>query len=299
MSVSTQNLKNVSFGTYTDKILNLANQTFTGLYHKVYKQYWHDNKFFAKMNQCYCTTDNENAVYETYIPTRNQTHGLNFYRIAIKLLPEVDNQTFREETEKLRTPLRMPPGQLDSELQIIISPKLKKWGFIRAYKHNPNKGYLSTIYITKERNPKTGKSDTIPPEVLWVRIVRAIATFLDKRITAYLTSLHLVKHDYDHIDNNRHYYIESISAVLTRFSLEIRNALLCMSQVLDVLLHKIWSVQAEIGVQNKAFSCSVSQMREEILYLQQAIKAKFKLENNLEVDKGLNFLNALVVNRRG
>jgi len=282
----------IPYGEYADKILDLANQTFTGMYHSIYKQYWHDNKFLAKMNQCYTTTDRENAVYETYMPTADNPYGLGFYRIAIKIVPEVNSTTFHQEAEKLRTPLHTPMGQLDSELQIIISPKLSRWGFIRAYKHNKKPGYLSTIYITKTKDKQTGKTYTTPPEVLWVKIVRAIATFLDIRLTAYLKTLKIQPYQKDAKDNNQLYYICN-SVWISRLSHSLRNTLLCLSQSLDHLLHKIWVFKAEIGVQTKAFQCTVEEMRVEITFLQKAIKEKCRIENSVEARRGLLFLEAL------
>lgn len=288
-------MSQIPFGQYADKILQFANETFAPMYHKIHKQYWHDQKFFAKMTQNYTSTDWQNAQFETYIPTEDiPGYGLSYYRIAIKLLPAVNNQTFREETEKLRAPLHMPPGQLDSELQIIISPRLNKWGFIRAYRHRKDKkGYLSTIYITNKQNKKTFKTDVTPPEVLWVRILRGISEFLNKRITALLDKLNLNHIQRDSKDNNTCYYILSNSNTLSRFSHSIRTTILSLSHCLDYFLHKIWGIKTEIGIQNKALSCTVEQMREEISYLQKAIKQSIIIQNNIELNKGLEYLEAL------
>jgi hypothetical protein len=243
----------LAFGAYVDKILGYANQTFTGMYRKIYKQYWHDNKFFSKMNQCYCTTDQENATYETYMPTADVVGGgLSYYRIVLKLVPEVDNQKFRQEVEKLRTPLRQVPGTIDSELIIVLSPKLSKWGFIRAFRHVKKPGYLSSIFITKTRDKKTGKSFLIPPQVMWTKLVRFIAEFLNKRILAWLDALKLQPYQWDHKASNMLYYICNNSAILTRFSHSIRTSIVSLSHSLDHLLQKIKEIKREIGLENAA-----------------------------------------------
>lgn len=268
------------FGEYVDKILGYANQTFATLYHTTYKKHWHNGTFYAKMTQNYTTTDWQNATFETYIPTQDATHGLSYYRIAIKILPEIDNQTFHQEAEALRTPLHMPPGELNSEFQVIISPKLKKWGFIRSYRHRRDKkGYISNIYITKTLDKKTGKSLTIPPEVVWIKILRAISTFLDKRLHAFLEALNLHPWQTDHKDNNTLYYICCNSAIVSRFSHSIRTSLSVMSEVLDRLLHKIWAIKEDIGNQSIAkhaikplLDLSPEKLADVFVYIRQELK---------------------------
>jgi hypothetical protein len=273
--------KQIPFGTYTDKILEYANQTFATMYHKVFKQYWHDNKFFAKMNQNYTTTDWQNGTFETYIPTRDQTHGLSYYRIAIKLVPEIDKQTLHEEAQKLQQPMHSPTGQLDSELQIIISPKLKKWGFLHAFRHVQKKGYLTNVYITRSHN------QTLPPEVLWVRILRFISEFLNKRILAFLDALKLQPYQWDHKDMNMLYYICNNSAILSRFSHAIRTSIVSMSHTLDVILHRIWSLKDEIGSQTLAkqaikplLDLKPDKLKDVFIYIRQELKDNLQRKSN-------------------
>jgi len=257
---STPTLKNLSFGNYTDKILQLANETFATMYQKIHKQYWHDGSFLQKMSQNYTTTDWQNATFETYIPTADIIgHGLSYYRIAIKLIPEVNNKTFHEEAEKLRFQNHSPPGNLDSELQIVISPRLNQWGFIRAFNHTPQKtkGYQTRIYITNRREKASptrqgGKQIVTPPEVLWVKITRAICEFLNKRITAFLKAMKLQPYQLNYKDNNTLYYTCIQSNIFSRYCHSLRMSILSMSHCLDWLLHKIWLIQEDIGLQTMA-----------------------------------------------
>jgi hypothetical protein len=256
---SQQGMQNIPFGEYVDKILELANSTFAVMYHKFYKKYWHDGSFFSKMTQNYTTTDWQNAVFETYIPTRDTTHGLSYYRIAIKLVPTTNNEEFHDQAYKLRTPLHMPPGQIDSELIIVISQRINKWGFIRCFNHTPQrtKGYQTNIYITnrREKASKTsmgGQLIVTPPEVLWVKITRAICEFINVRINGLLKAMKLKRWQLDAKDNNSLYYILLNSAVISPFSHSLRTTLLSLSQTLDVLLHKIWEINEDIGAQNLA-----------------------------------------------
>ena len=247
------------WGAYVDKILEQANSTFATLYRKVFKQYWHDGKFTAHMAQNYTSTDWKNGFFETYIPTRDSTHGLSYYRIAIKLVDSINNEDFHKQVEEMRHPTHAPVGTLDSELIIVISQRLNRWGFIRSYNYTPQKtrGYQANIYITnrREKASKTsmgGQQLVTPPEVLWVKITRAVCTFLNTRMNALLTSLKLERWQLGVKDNNTLYYICVNSAILGRFSHFLRLTILSMSHTLDVLLHKIWSIEEDIGSQNLA-----------------------------------------------
>jgi hypothetical protein len=300
----TQTLQSITFGRYADKILELANETFAPLYRKVFQRYWHDGSFYAKMNQNYTTTDWQNCTFETYIPTTDQTHGLNYYRIAIQLLPEVNSQIFHEAAQKLRVPTRLPPGQLDSELQIIISPRLNKWGFIRSFNHTPNKtkGYQTNIYITnrREKASKTSMGGNLivtPPEVLWVKITRAIAKFLDIRITAFLKAMKIQPFQIDYKDNNTLYYTYIVSAVLSPFSHSLRTTINSLSHTLDVLLHKIWKLKDNIGSQTLAKQAihplkdlNPVKLQEVFVYIRQGL-----LENLERTTNTLNPLEAAVL----
>jgi hypothetical protein len=284
------NPQNMPFGTYTDKILELANSTFAPLYHKIFKHYWHDGSFMAKMTQNYTTTDWQNGIFETYIPTQDADHGLSYYRIAIKIVPAINNKTFHEEAQALRRPLHLPPGIIDSELQIVISQRLDKWGFIRAFNHTPQKtkGYLSAIYITNRREKASstcqgGKLIVTPPEVLWVKITRGICEFLNKRITALLKALKLERWQIGAKDNNTLYYTCIQSAIFSRYGHSLRLTVMSLSHTLDNLLHKIWSVQEDIGNQSLAkraikplLGLSPDKLAEVFVYIRQELQVDLK-----------------------
>ncbi|MEM2146368.1 MAG: hypothetical protein QW279_13475, partial [Candidatus Jordarchaeaceae archaeon] len=86
------------FGEYCDKLLQYCNETFSTMYAKIFKKYWHDGRYYAKMNRNYATTDWQRAQYEVYIPTReNQDQNLSYFRLTVKVLPEVDAETAHAE----------------------------------------------------------------------------------------------------------------------------------------------------------------------------------------------------------
>lgn len=301
----------IPWGTYTDKILGYANSTFATLYHKVYKQYWHNNKETAHMPQNYTSTDWQNSFFETYIPTRDSTHGLSYYRIAIKMVESVNNEEFHQHVEEARKPTQTPPGVLDSELIIVVAQRLNKWGFIRSYNYTPQKtrGYQANIYITnrREKASKTsmgGQQLIIPPEVLWVKITRAVCTFINLRITALLKALNLERWQLGAKDNNTLYYIICNSAIFSRFSHFLRLTVQSLSHTLDVLLHKIWCIEEDIGNQNLAkraikplLGLTPAKLSEVWRYIRQELEVDLSVNKNRFNPQELAILQA--VSRHG
>jgi hypothetical protein len=71
-------------------------------------------------------------------------------------------------------------------------------------------------------------------------------------MNALLKSLHIERWQLGAKDNNTLYYIICNSAICSRFSHFLRLTIQSMSHTLDVLLHKIWSIEEDIGSQNLA-----------------------------------------------
>jgi len=234
--ISEQN-KNFSFEQYREKILGIANETFGSAYRYVFKQYWHNNVFTASMARSYNITDWQNGTFETYVPTsEHMSHGLNYYRIVIKVLPEIDWETSRNEAIKLTKPQITPAGYNDSELFILISPKLKKRGFIRAFQHTKKKGYLTTIWIDPQKQ-------VLP---LWHKILqKIISPFIEKRLRALYESLDMQPYQYDHIELKRHYYI--LNNIITNFSYSLGLVVKSFSHFLNFLDQKMRYIRGLMG----------------------------------------------------
>jgi hypothetical protein len=232
--------RNIPYGEYVDHILQLCNETFTPLYSKVFKQYWHDNRFMAKMARNYVKTDWENAQYEVYIPTAdNLENNLQYMRISVKVVPSVDYESARVEQRKLLKPLITPAGIVDSELLIIIAPKLKKRGFVRGYKHTKKPGYLTGVFVAKF------------PEQVFLRILDVLQKFIGHRIDKLLDKLGFTPYQTDYNDSKKFYYI-GLYHIIERFSHVIGLMIRSFSHFLAWIHGKHKSVKHNIGLQNMA-----------------------------------------------
>lgn len=294
-------MREKQFKEYSNKILDLANETFSTMYYHVLKQYWHNNNTTASMARSYNATDRQNGIYETYIPTsEHMGHGLNYYRIIIKVVPELDNPTARAEGINLWKPLITPAGYSDSELIILISPKLKTRGYIRGFKHVNKPGYLTAVFIDKYKNPL----------VLWKKILeKLISPFIAKRLKALYDSLNFQPYQYDYIELKRHYYIWN--NIIAKFSVSLGLIVKSFSHVLNWIDCKVKYVQGLIGnvAVEKEMLCHIMPMNEtrrrDFLYqIKAQIEAslsimKTKPEASEDYDQGVLLLKALEVTAHG
>jgi len=227
-----------SFGVFTDRILQLSNETFSTLYKNVLKKYWHDGSFMAKMSRNYAHTDWPKGIYEVYIPTRDDpAMNLRYYRIVIKVLPNIDAESAHVESVVQQAPQQTPMGIVDSELIVLVAPHLKRRGFIRGWRHIKHPGYLTAVIVSKI------------PEIAFKRILTLVANFLEKRIDKLLEKLGFQPWEYDYIKKEEFYY-KSVRSIIERYSYVIAVSLKSFSHVLAWVKGKLRSVLHEIGLMN-------------------------------------------------
>jgi hypothetical protein len=192
------------------------------------------------MSRNYVSTDWQNGQYEVYIPTRESLESnMQFFRIAIKVTSEVDNATARTLAQTLQKPQITPIGIIDSELQVIIAPKLKSRGFIRGFKHTKKPGYLTAVVVSKI------------PEIAFKRILVLVAKFLEKRLDKLLERLDFQPWQLDYRENKTLYYT-IMRSIIERYSHSIALTIKSFSHVLSWVKGKLRSILHEIGLQNMA-----------------------------------------------
>lgn len=241
--MSKQFSQNSIFGLFSSRVLELANETFSSMYRRIFEQLWH-NSMDARMTQNYCVTKRSEGIYEIHIPTFARIDGgnLGFFRIVIKVLPEIDKQSAREEALECCKRHVDPSGVVDSELICLVAPKksARAWrqneGLIRGFKHARKPGYLTGVFIG-------------PPEICMFRIGKVIANFLKTRIKALLEKLNFEPWQYDY-KGQEHLYYTGICNVIESFSYLIAVSLRCLSHSLNWILMKVRGLKQEIGRQN-------------------------------------------------
>ena len=235
--------ENSVFGLFSSRVLELANATFSPMYARIFKKYWH-NSMDTRMTRNYCITKWSEGIYEVNMPTFPRIDGgnLGFSRIIIKVLPEIDRQAAHEQAIECFEQHIKPAGVIDSELIVLVAPKRsakarKERQFIRSFKHEKKPGYLTAVVI----NPV--------PEICLKRILTVVANFLKKRIKALLEKLKIEPWQTDYKEQDTLYY-STLASVVESFSYLIATSLRCLSHSLNWILMKIRGLKQEIGRQN-------------------------------------------------
>jgi hypothetical protein len=228
------------FGTFSDRVLELLNHLYAPMYKHVFKRYW-NNSMYARMRQNYSDTDFKGAVFETNIPTsENVEVNMQYFGITVKVLPEIDKETLRDEFQTWEhKQLVKPVGVLDSRLIAFVSPHLsararhdkKKWP--RGFRYRA--GHMCAVIV----------SDV--PEVCVKRLQVLVANFLKKRVRKLLESVNL---DQLVAKEESVYYQRYVVGIIEEFSLSLGNMLQCLSRSLAWILKGAEFVLREVGRQN-------------------------------------------------
>jgi len=195
----------------------------------------------ARMTQNYCITKWSEGIYEMHIPTFARIDGgnLGFFRVIIKVLPEIDSQAAHEQAIECFKRHVSPAGVVDSELICLVAPRKsarawrRKEGLIRGFKQARKPGYLTGVFIG-------------PPEICMFRVGKVIANFLQKRIKALLEKLNLEPWQYDY-KGHEHLYYTNVCNVIDSFSHLIATSLRCLSHSLNWIIMKVRGLKREIG----------------------------------------------------
>jgi len=216
------------------------------MYARVFKRYW-NNGVFSGMKRNYCTTLWDESIYEVYIPTRENVEcNVQYYRVIVKVVPEVDRDVINRERLELRRQVIKPAGVVDSELIAIIAPRRsgearRRGEFFRGFRHAWRPGYLTVIIVDGS------------PEECMRRLLKLIVKFLDTRIRKLLERLNIKPWRLDYAEGNKLYYIE-YTRIIETFSLSIANTVRCLSHVLSWLCRKLERIEAEIRGQRLIYA---------------------------------------------
>lgn len=232
------------FGEFSDRTMELLNHVFSPMYRRVFKRYW-DNNIYARMRRPYFKSDIINGYYEVFIPTFEDPEGDNmrYYRIAVKVLPELDRETLMDESARMRSSRvcggRGAAGRVDSELIVLIAPRRsgkarREKQFLRARRTHPSvKGFLTAPII----NPSS--------EVCVERLLKIVTNFLKRRLKNFLRSIRL-EHLYDEYYREERLYYSTIVYIVEKISWSLANAVRCLSHSLNWLHRKLVHLKAEI-----------------------------------------------------
>jgi len=146
------------------------------------KPLW-NNSIYGYVKRSHHFYDQDLGVFEFYVPTAANGEGfMQYCRIIVKVVPELDPATLKEESRKLRTPYVTPAGIIDSEMIFVVAQKAKRdehGNLPRGFRHGFRQPRM-TYAIVREF-----------PERVLVGILSLIRRFFMKRYRRFVESLNL------------------------------------------------------------------------------------------------------------
>lgn len=265
------------YDLFYDKMLDLCSQVFSPMYYNIFSKYW-NTSLDARMKRGYFVNNRTDGVYEIYVPTQaSLENNMQYYRITIKVLPEVDYGIVDAETKTLVAAKQVEPnGVIDSELFAFIAPRrsqqasgpqvkdqkgntCKKGKFLRGFRHVKKVGYLTAIIISSV------------PEVCMKRLLLLIATFLKRRIKRLLKKLGYDDPWQTDYKREEYFYYSPFNTIIeSKFGIHISSTLRCFSHSYSWIRDWVKRVKRSLYRQDK--------VREEIRQLDK-VKMLFKALN--------------------
>jgi len=213
------------FGLFADRLMEIAQDWFATLYKRVSQQYW-NNGVYGCVKRPYYMCNFDDAIAEYYVPTAlNCESFMQFHRIVISILPEIDEAIYESELKRLLIPFTSPMGLIDSTTIFVISPKVTN-------KHKLKVKLLKHKAMLKIK--RNGRTFIIPivshiPEIAFKKIVKHIVNFWHKRIQAFLNALKIQPWQYGYkVENVLSITINYFNRVIEKYNPQIIHVLRSM-----------------------------------------------------------------------
>jgi len=160
------------------------------------------------------------------VPTAlNGENIMQFYRIVVSILPEVDEGIYEGEARRLLTPFTSPAGIIDSATVFIVAPKVTREHALKV-KRLKRKAMLKI--------KRVGRAFVIPivsecAEVAFRKIVKHIVNFWHKRVQAFLNALKIQPWQYGYkVENVLSITINYFNRVIEKYNPQIIHVLRSM-----------------------------------------------------------------------
>lgn len=179
---------------FAERFFELTQNYFIPLYKKVSQPIW-NNGIYMNLAKPYYTCYFCIGVAEHYIPTVLNSEGyMQFHRVVIAVLDELDEKSYEDEIQQLLKPLNRPMGLIDSTTIFVIAPKVTKEHAIKVWKEK-KKGMLK---IKRIKDALAIPIVSPCPEVAFKKLLSFIKNFWDKRVKAFLEKLKILPYMYDY-----------------------------------------------------------------------------------------------------
>jgi hypothetical protein len=195
-----------SEGLFAERFMELCQDYFATLYRRVSERIW-NNGVYSYVKAAYYTCKFDVGVAEYHVPTvLNGENFMQYYRIAISVVPELDEETYWSEALRLVKVISPPMGWNDSGTIFIVAPKVTRKHAFQVWKEK-HKGMLK---IKRVAGWLVIPIVSPSPEVALKKLLTHVAHFWRARVKGFLRKLNVEPWQYDYDEKNILYYLPKV-----------------------------------------------------------------------------------------
>ena len=175
------------FYDYTCSVISSITMLYCRMYAKATERFW-NNHTYSMAKRVYYDHNFDLGWAEYYFPTFPDGHILNWHKVNILVLPELDQETFDSEVKRLVPKLSSreswPPGSIDSQTIFVVARRPTREQSARA-RLMGKKGMMKTRRVRNAPNCIAVPIISENPKEAAVKILRWIENFWRKRILKF------------------------------------------------------------------------------------------------------------------
>ena len=183
---------------FAQKFLEECQKYFATLYRRVSEKFW-NNSVYSYVKAAYYTCNFDVGLAEYYVPTvLNGENFMQFYGITVAVLPELDEDIYNREIERLVIPSSRPMGFLDSRTVFVVAPEVTRKHAYKVWKEKTK----AMLKIRKVAGWLFIPIVSNVPEIAFKKLLRHVVNFWRARVKGFLRKLNVEPWQYDYKERN-------------------------------------------------------------------------------------------------
>jgi hypothetical protein len=193
-------------GLFAERFIGLCQDYFATMYRRVTEKLW-NNGVYAQVKAAYYMCNFDVGVAEYHVPTvLNGENFMQYYRIAVSVVPELDEDTYWMEALRLVKVISPPMGWNDSGTIFVVSPKVTRKHAYKVWKEKKN----AMLKIKKVAGWLVIPIVSPSPEIAFKKLLTHVTHFWQTRVKGFLRKLHVEAWQYDYKVKNLLYYLPKV-----------------------------------------------------------------------------------------
>jgi hypothetical protein len=233
----------LGFEGFAERFMELLQDRFATLYRRVSEPVW-NNGVYSCVRRAYYTCFFDLKFAEYYVPTVLNGNTMQYHRVAVHIVPELDDEKYEQAIEYIRKPVNPPAGKIDSNTVFIVAPKVTRRHAFKVWKEKLN----GMLKIKRKGNCMAIPIVSNIPEIAFKKLITHVVNFWDKRVRKFLEKLKIEGWMYDYDLRN---IISNTLKVLENYNSQIVHSLRSMVAHLLYLMEGLKEALKLIGWFNK------------------------------------------------